>query len=748
MTHDSPMSDPEPDPGEAPQSAEAGWQPPAPEELARLLPQYRIESLIGCGGMAAVYRGAQVDLDRPVAIKLLPAEMAADGQFVGRFRTEARILANLHHPGIVTVYESGQTGEGHLYFVMEFVAGTDLHHLLRDSGLNPQQALALASQVCDALQYAHEHGVIHSDIKPGNILITGGGGAKLADFGLARPAEAAAASAAGSGPAMGTPDYAAPEQHDGLADPRSDLFSLGVVLYEMLTGQLPRGTFDPPSRKAPVDVRLDGVLVKALQPEPAHRYQRAGEMKAALDRIRTSPLQRGPAAEAGSRSGARGNTAAYLAGICLPILAAAFFLWHRGKWEGFPFPAKPTVQSALKTAAPAPALPAPAGPMLREKSPKAGGQTSPAPDPPKHDPPAPEMPPPNVSQPPMQQNSLGMKFVLVPGANAYFSIWETRVRDYAEFARSTGAGVNDAWKSPKRDGMPVSSEPDDPVVMVSWAEARTFCKWLTQKEISAPERARGLHYRLPLDAEWCAALGVEKERGQTPRERQENGDLETFPWGADFPPKKKAGNFADETMKAKFPGMGKTMTGYADGFATTAPVGSFPANPLGIHDLSGNVWEWCADLFESGKEGRVLRGGSFTDGGRSYLCSSARTPWPPATRDSAGGFRCILTYVRDPGEPVARVAPAPATPVPSDPIVGRWRLDNKLIVFAPDGTFSTAASSETGLWTRKDGLQYQVFWSGDRWEYFFLNPGKDLSRRVRKGKGTETMLVPAGAPAP
>ncbi|MDP1586794.1 MAG: serine/threonine-protein kinase, partial [Prosthecobacter sp.] len=218
------------------------WQPPTPEELAALLPQYEIESLLGRGGMGAVYRGKQAALDRAVAIKLLPAELAADAEFMSRFQREARTLARLQHPGIVAVHDFGQTSQGHLYFVMEFVNGTDLARLIHGPGINPVQALEVITQICDALQYAHSQGVIHRDIKPANVLINTEGRAKLADFGLARPTSEETASLTRSNVVMGTPDYMAPEQmagNAGHADHRADLYALGVMLYEMLTGQTP-----------------------------------------------------------------------------------------------------------------------------------------------------------------------------------------------------------------------------------------------------------------------------------------------------------------------------------------------------------------------------------------------------------------------------------------------------------------------------------------------------------------------------
>ena len=137
--------------------------------------------------MGAVYKGVQAALDRPVAIKLLPAELASDGDFLVRFQREARTLAKLQHSGIVTVYDFGETSAGHRYFVMEYVDGTDLHQILRGPGIQPAQAFEMIAQICDALHYAHRQGVIHRDIKPANILVTKDVRTKVADFGLARP---------------------------------------------------------------------------------------------------------------------------------------------------------------------------------------------------------------------------------------------------------------------------------------------------------------------------------------------------------------------------------------------------------------------------------------------------------------------------------------------------------------------------------------------------------------------------------
>ncbi len=376
------MPDPEPkpelhglDPGELlaramqtakPSSGATAWTPPEPEQLALLLPQYRIEKLIGRGGMGAVYKGWQPTLDRPVAIKLLPAEVAADAQFVARFQREARTLARLQHSRIVTIHDSGQTSEGNLYFVMEFIDGTDLRSILRGPGLDPEQALVVVGQLCDALQAAHREGIVHRDIKPENVLITRDGYVKLADFGLARPPqEAGTPGLTHTDVVMGTPDYMAPEQRFGAtqADQRSDIFALGVMLYEMLTGQTPRGVFDPPSHKVQMDVRIDEVVLKALQSEPDRRYQKASEMKTDVDRIRSTPPQGVPKAVTPPVHQPRQAPAllrSFVFGVIVVALLGiiAFLLWRNNNPSSTPHTVgeQPAFQ-ASETPAPAPSTP-------------------------------------------------------------------------------------------------------------------------------------------------------------------------------------------------------------------------------------------------------------------------------------------------------------------------------------------------------------------------------------------------------
>src|SRR5947199_1726898 len=266
--------------------------PPAPEQLAPRFPQLEILGLIGQGGMGAVYKARQQQLDRLVAVKILPAETSQDPAFAERFTREARALARLNHPNIVTVYDFGQT-DGFYYFLMEFIDGTTLRHLLADRKLTPREALAIVPQICEALQYAHDRGIVHRDIKPENILTDKAGRVKIADFGLAKLVETEPQSQRLTQPreVMGTPHYMAPEQVEKpqFVDHRADIYSLGVVFYEMLTGELPLGRFAAPSQKVQVDVRLDEVVLRALEKEPERRYQQASQVRTDVETIAMSP---------------------------------------------------------------------------------------------------------------------------------------------------------------------------------------------------------------------------------------------------------------------------------------------------------------------------------------------------------------------------------------------------------------------------------------------------------------------------
>ncbi len=256
------------------------------ENDAPSFPNLEILSLLGEGGMGMVYKARQKQLGRTVALKVLSPALSADPQFVERFSREAKALAQLSHPNIIGVHDYG-VHEGVPYLVMEFVDGTSLRKLMAHRKIAPERALEIVPQICDALHYAHAKGVVHRDIKPENVLIDAAGRVKIADFGLAKLVDRNVTRLTQSQMVMGSPHYMAPEQVENPAavDHRADIYSLGVVFYEMLTGELPIGRFKPPSQKAAVDYRLDPVVLKSLEKERELRYQSAREVKEHVSRL-------------------------------------------------------------------------------------------------------------------------------------------------------------------------------------------------------------------------------------------------------------------------------------------------------------------------------------------------------------------------------------------------------------------------------------------------------------------------------
>lgn len=265
-----------------------GLKVPTPAELSGLFPELEVLRLLGHGGMGAVYEARQTGLDRSVALKIIMPEVAGEPGFAERFIREARVLARLNHPHIVTIHDFGQRSGLH-YLIMEYVDGVSLRDVLRTGRMAPGEALRIIPPVCEALQYAHEEGIVHRDIKPENILVDRKGRIKIADFGLARLAghDAQDFSLTGTRQVVGTPRYMAPEQMQGsrAVDHRVDLYSLGVVFYEMLTGEVPMGRFAPPSHHVPLDARLDDVVLRALESNPDRRYQHASEIKTDVETI-------------------------------------------------------------------------------------------------------------------------------------------------------------------------------------------------------------------------------------------------------------------------------------------------------------------------------------------------------------------------------------------------------------------------------------------------------------------------------
>ncbi len=291
---------------------------PEIESVRKAFPQLEIIKRIGRGGMGTVFKARQPKLDRFVALKILSSELATRkhmgrATFADRFAREGKLLARLSHPNIVAVYDFGraETTDSEngpvtfFYLMLEYVDGVNLRQAMREERFTPEQAFAIVPKICDALQYAHDEGVMHRDIKPENILLDTRGRVKIADFGIASVARWTAKGATaplqkpapdgrwspseekltGEGQILGTPSYMAPEQRDdpNRVDHRADIYSLGVVFYELLTGELPRDRFPRPSEKTPVGAEIDHIVLKALHKERDKRQQSAEELKTEIE---------------------------------------------------------------------------------------------------------------------------------------------------------------------------------------------------------------------------------------------------------------------------------------------------------------------------------------------------------------------------------------------------------------------------------------------------------------------------------
>jgi serine/threonine-protein kinase len=302
--------------------------------------RYEVQRRIARGGMAEVFLARDLLLARPVAVKVLFPEFAGDPSFVARFRREAQAAANLNHPNVVGVYDWGQEGATY-YIVMEYVDGKSLSDILRSEGLPPPDAAAgIATDVAAALGFAHRNGVVHRDVKPGNIMITAAGHVKVADFGIARAiAGGAEENLTQTGSVMGTATYFSPEQAQGHSvDPRSDLYSLGVVMYEMATGRPPfQGDSPvaiaykhvqerpvPPRRINPaVPAAFEAITLKLLAKRPDDRYSSADELRSDLRRfMRGQPVLADPAAVAAPVAAATATATAAAPPVPPPVVAA------------------------------------------------------------------------------------------------------------------------------------------------------------------------------------------------------------------------------------------------------------------------------------------------------------------------------------------------------------------------------------------------------------------------------------------
>ncbi len=681
--------------------------------------------------MGVTYRAVHPKLKKDVALKVIRTEKQLDEVARQRFELEAQAAAQIEQLHVAAIYHFGEE-DSTLFYAMEFVQGVSLEALLelKPGPWAPVEALAMAAQTVAALKAAHKSGVIHRDLKPDNIMVIEGDALqddnerivaagnrllKVIDFGLARrlgEASASQSSLATRG-FVGTPTYSSPEQcrEEKTIDGRTDLYSLGIILWRLLTG------------KVPFDGRLHEVIIKQLGEDPQwaqmrgvpdfvqqivcdllaknpadRKPQTAAELMVILDQAWralaagnssqwaapepqwTEEMRGANEVDEGAPSGSSQEVAAgfeYLDGVdagdaedastenSLPVDSQMEELHSEGM-ETIPV-AKPKIPTAL---------PAGAGRKWAWMGAAAGigavalagwwlSQKTAGPVQAKAHLAAPE----KVSSSTVLKvanganasvehplvNSLGMEFLPVPGTKTLMCRTDTRVRDFREFAEATklhqtgGAGV----VQPKEvDGKPVLSmgyDPkadwttpgfeqtaEDPVVSVSWAEAKSFCDWLSKKE--------GRSYRLPTDAEWSAAAGDAK-----------------YPWGNTWPPPQMAGNFADQTLHDVYPQESHILADYRDGAAYTSPVRKCSPNALGFFDLSGNVLQYCEDEYRAslnppeflakhgelrndqghgGYQVHVVRGSSWM--AADLLETVVRRGFSSEYRSALYGFRCVL----------------------------------------------------------------------------------------------------------
>lgn len=359
-------------------------------ELAPLFPGYEIETLIATGGMGAVYRAVQRSLDRTVAIKILPREFSSDAAFCAGFESEAKAMAKLNHPNLIGVFDFGEVN-GMLFIIMEYVPGKSLYHSSHHQAIDPREVIRIISAICHGLAHAHEHGILHRDIKPSNILLDQNAEPKIGDFGLARPVDRQVQEGE---EIFGTPHYTAPEvlKPPYTVDHRADIFSVGVMLHELLTGKLPADDSRPASAICRCDPRFDAIIRRATHPSPQLRYASAAEIAAELSVIQgisrnprtiaatsprtvptANPPRRSPPPTLTSSSSGNGIVTTFV--ILAALACAAYFFLAKPPANQPDTPPPPPATSETKPTPTAPVVPLPKEPSTTHHSPSELNQT-------------------------------------------------------------------------------------------------------------------------------------------------------------------------------------------------------------------------------------------------------------------------------------------------------------------------------------------------------------------------------------
>jgi formylglycine-generating enzyme required for sulfatase activity/serine/threonine protein kinase len=674
-----------------PVAAGAIGRAPVLPESPTVIERYEVRELLGSGSFGSVYRAFDPWLGREVALKVLRTEMTASPQAVERFLREAKAAAKLDHPHIVAVFDAGRAGDVY-YIASAFIKGGTLASAIPESGMEPRRAAELAAQLASALGYAHRQGVVHRDVKPANILLDEQGSLRLMDFGLAGWTQEECTRLTKAGAIMGTPAYMAPEQASGdtaQVGPASDLYSAGVVLYELLTGCRPfeechpaalmylivHEAAAPPSARRPgLDANLEAICLKAMAKKPADRFADGEAMAAALRawtptaiRMAEPLATKAPAGlpawmgewdkeTVDHRSGRpdkkpqsnlpKGGNQGRLSTVMASRFGPNWKLWACASLAillavvgaatvVYLFPPRAGAGAAIKT------IKAPTREELQDEivnsfdmrlkliKPGTFLMGSPKDEEGRYDNEGPRQHEAEITQ--------AFYMGVYPVTKGQFAAF-AKAAPYTTEAETDGKGFGynastkklESGKYSWRD--PGFAQADDhPVVEVTWNDAKAFCEWLSKKE--------GKTYELPTEAEWEYACRA----GTTTR----------F-WCGDMDASLKGNaNIADASLKEKYP-FGRWAVAWNDDYPFTSPVGNFKANRWGLYDMHGNVWQWCADGYGPYQEGyikdpkgkdsgnsRVLRGGSWYN--LPCNCRSAdRLIIDPANRGDGSGFRVAL----------------------------------------------------------------------------------------------------------
>ena len=546
-------------------------------DLPKKIGPYEIQKFVARGGMGIVLQGVHEATGRWVAVKLPLAKFNADLQLLQRFEKEINTLKALKHPNIVGLEDEGK--EGQLYWMaMEWVEGHSVKEWregwTKDNKQVPlNQIWVFVSQMVQGLEYLHSQEVVHRDLKPANIMVETRGEetvVKVADFGLAkRVGGEQSTGLTGTGHMPGTFHYMAPEQLDGLdITAATDVYALGLIAHELLTGKRPgRGKLKLDKLRPDCPEQIRELVARCLEDEPEDRPS-LHEIENAL-----GPLV--------SETEKKQAEALRIERLQQKAVQRGEELKRQQEAERRAAEMQRQQQEAAQR-----------GGELRKQQ-----EATPAKREAKAEPKAVAKIPANAFV-----NTLGMKFVPVPGTGVAFCIWKTRVKDYAAFGvKSSGLKQADTH----------------PVVKVNWYDANAFCAWLTKKELAEGEIEAGQKYRLPTDAEWNVAAGLDKEKGPK--------NYTGFP---KFSSQKEVANDESGWMKRE----------WHEG----VPAGIVGANKLGLHDMGGNVWEWCEDWHDPAlKACRVLRGAYWGGSHPDTLLSSCRGLTPGGRYDLIG-FRCVL----------------------------------------------------------------------------------------------------------